>query len=628
MGYIAYDRSRQWRGEEIYIEKLSGPHKRFPKRDVRPMQERLQKLKKPLFKPTRLIRVADMELIQGSDLADDDYYCAISYSWNQSGDICKQENSGPEDIICIDEGKHTIIDSPAKKIKTRGKPRGRKRIRIPAKTRQVTFLQLIQQICFDLDIKYVWLDQLCIYQNDSGDKKREMQQMHRVYGNTLFTIVLIPEFKVSRIRVRNNTTNKNEYTYRSNVERAVFTEWSRRSWCLEEFAVSPCVLYTGYNFHLWSDSCFDITVTRPLYHHHAYFTVFVKELKWSASTALYHAHKRRSTKAHDRIFSLANIYSEAIRQINFDYNEPIHELMNKFYSILCTIDIGVLLFGVDYIIDNIGMAKRKMFATFLPSWVGIPHTHIPQLTMYDLAPINPSPNYIVDETNTIRTRCRSVRAKILKDVNANIPGRRLRNRQSLTSPFQRPQKIQIWDESHSADNTIILRSNKHIDVMQQHFFSPTQTHTTSHPHKRSVSAPELRTNFIERNKSLLTFVVSPRLGYVNFDNLSYPGLYGLTPTHRLPLNMISKERIRGSSKVSLLSSVDDSKHVGYLSLTDDTCTDIIILTELAYTTCFQELLIMPVVRKEKDHFKSIGVCFLHKCVDYASMESIREFAIQ
>ncbi|KAG2223710.1 hypothetical protein INT45_007288 [Circinella minor] len=628
MGYITYDRSRIWRGEEIYIGKLSGPHKRFPKRDVRPMQERLQRLKKPLFKPTRLIRVADMQVIKGSDLTDDDYYCAISYSWNQSGDICKQEDSVSEDIICIDKGKHTIIDSAAKKIKTRGKPRGRKKIRVPAKTRQVTFLQLIQQMCFDLDIQYIWLDQLCIHQNDSGDKKREMQQMHRVYGNTLFTIVLIPEFKVTRIRVRNNTTNKNKYTYHSNLENAVFTEWSRRSWCLEEFAVSHCVLYTGYNFHIWSDSCAELTVTRPLYHHHAYFTVFAKDLKWAASTALYHAHKRRSTKAHDRIFALANIYPGAIRQINFDYNEPIYKLMNKFYSILCTIDIRVLLFGVDYVIDNIGMAKRKMFATFLPSWVGMPYTHTPQLAMYDLAPINPSPNYIIDETNAIRTRCRSVCAKILKNVNADIPRRRVRDRQSLTSPFQRPQKMKVWDESHSADNSIILRSNKYIDLVQQRSFSSTQqTHTTPLP-QRSASAPELQTNSTQRNRSLLTFVVSPKLGYVNFDNLSYPGLYGLTPTHRLPLNMIAKERIRGSSKVSLLPSVNDSNHVGYLSLTDDTCANIIILTELAYTTCFQELLVMPVVRKEEDHFKSIGVCFLHKCVDYASMESLREFTIR
>ena len=120
---MIYDRSRLWEDEEIHVEKISGPYRRFPKRDLHPMRQRLQQMKKPLFKPTRLLRVADMQIVKGSELNDSDFYCAISYSWNQSGDVIRPEDNGPEDYICIDEGKHTIIDSPAKKIKTRGKPR-------------------------------------------------------------------------------------------------------------------------------------------------------------------------------------------------------------------------------------------------------------------------------------------------------------------------------------------------------------------------------------------------------------------------------------------------------------------------------------------------------------------------
>ena len=625
MGYITYDRSRQWEAGELYTEKLFGPYRGFPRRDLHPMRQRVQQMKRPLFKPTRLIRVADMRIIKGFELNDSDYYCAISYSWNQSGDVFRPEGSGPEDYICRDEGKHTIIDSSAKKIKTRGKPRGRKKISIAAKTRQVKFPQLIQQMCLDLDIPYVWLDQLCIDQSDPEDKKREMQQMHLVYYNALFTMILMPEIKVTRFCIRNNTTNKKEYVHRSSMDRAVFTECARRSWCFEEFAVSQFILYTGSNFHMWSDRCIDVKTTQPFYNYHAHFTGCVKGLKWSVSTALYHAHKRRSTKAHDRIFSLANVYPETIDRINFDYNEPIDKLMNIFYRMLGTIDISILLFGVDYVIDNIGMKDRKTFASYLPSWVGIVFTHIPQIAMNDLAPLNACSNYIIDETNAIRIKCRSVGAKILKNVKAALPSRH-RRPSSLSSTYEH-QKIKIWDENSFSNNTIILRSDKLIDVAQQNLFSSTQIYPTSSS-RRSISAPELETNSIRNSKPLLTFVVSPSPRYIHFDDLSYVGFYGLTPTHRLPLNMVDKERIHGSSKVSLLPSVDDSNHVGYLSLTDDTCTDIIILTELAYSTCFQELIVMPVVRKERCHYKSIGVCFLHKCVDYTSMEAFQEFIIR
>ena len=300
--------------------------------------------------------------------------------------------------------------------------------------------------------------------------------------------------------------------------------------------------------------------------------------------------------------------------------------MNKFYSILGTSDISILLFGVEYLVDNIGTKNRKRFATYLPSWVGIIFTHMLQIWTYDLAPVNERSNYIIDETNALRIKYRSVCAKILKNVKAVFPSRHRRSL-SLCSTYQQHQRIKVWDKNTFGNNSIILRSDKPIDVAQQNSFSSAQIYPASSS-RRSISASELETSSIRNNKCSLTYVVSPSPGYVNFDGLSYVEVYWLTPTHRLPLHMVDKEWTCGSSKVSLLPSVDDSNRIGYLSLTDGTCANIIILTELAYTTCFQELTVMPVVRKEKSHYKSIGVCFLHKCVDYASMESFQEFTIQ
>ncbi|KAI9274713.1 hypothetical protein BDA99DRAFT_533330 [Phascolomyces articulosus] len=49
-------------------------------------------LPKPDFMPAKLVRASDMKVVDGSQVNEG--YCALSYSWNQSGDIVLDETTG------------------------------------------------------------------------------------------------------------------------------------------------------------------------------------------------------------------------------------------------------------------------------------------------------------------------------------------------------------------------------------------------------------------------------------------------------------------------------------------------------------------------------------------------------
>ncbi|KAH7141075.1 hypothetical protein EDB81DRAFT_623764, partial [Dactylonectria macrodidyma] len=43
-------------------------------------------------------------------------------------------------------------------------------------------------VCLRMDIKYIWIDSLCIIQDSTDDWRAESATMMHVYGNALFTI--------------------------------------------------------------------------------------------------------------------------------------------------------------------------------------------------------------------------------------------------------------------------------------------------------------------------------------------------------------------------------------------------------------------------------------------------------
>ncbi|KAI9274712.1 hypothetical protein BDA99DRAFT_498325, partial [Phascolomyces articulosus] len=58
----------------------------------------------------------------------------------------------------------------------------------------VKFEGIIQQICQQFNIKYIWYDQLCINQNNKEEKQHEIRNMHQIYENAYCTVALVPDY--------------------------------------------------------------------------------------------------------------------------------------------------------------------------------------------------------------------------------------------------------------------------------------------------------------------------------------------------------------------------------------------------------------------------------------------------
>ncbi|KAI9261523.1 hypothetical protein BDA99DRAFT_537913 [Phascolomyces articulosus] len=111
-------------------------------------------LPKPEFMPTKLVRISDMQVMDGSQVNEG--YCALSYAWNQSGEIIQDGVTGK--YKRIDEGKHKIIqeerDNSGKNTDNNQQEQ--------REEKYVKFEGVIQQICQQFNIKYIWYGQICI----------------------------------------------------------------------------------------------------------------------------------------------------------------------------------------------------------------------------------------------------------------------------------------------------------------------------------------------------------------------------------------------------------------------------------------------------------------------------------
>ena len=325
---------------------------------------------KPTFMPNRLVRVSDMKVVRGSEISEG--YCTLSYSWSQSGELVKNATTG--EIERYDHGKHKIIFPP--KV-VRKKPRGRKRI--PRKTKFVKFEGIIQEICKDFNIKYIWYDQMCINQNDKEEKHGEIGQMHKIYSNAYCTIALVPELQAYPPEPIEGVFSWNT-RYRFDRYSISETQWMSRIWTLEEAIMSSKMLFIGRNAHIWWYQTPDAT-----------FPIFRKNPVYTIAIILHHAHTRTSTKEHDHVFALANVLPDVMKKITVDYHQDIKELMIRFYDILAEKDLSILCFEkhIDYsaMFENINQTKNSCKEETdeysapvqkfnLPSWTGVNGVHI------------------------------------------------------------------------------------------------------------------------------------------------------------------------------------------------------------------------------------------------------------
>ncbi|KAI9253518.1 hypothetical protein BDA99DRAFT_540771 [Phascolomyces articulosus] len=263
-------------------------------------------LLKPGFMPVKLVCISDMQVVNGPQVNEG--YCALSYCWNQPGDILLDEDTGNPKRV--DEGKHKIIH----------------RLLYINATKYVKFEDFIQQIC------------------DNEEKKREIRNMHHIYENAYCTIALVSEYKCGYLSY---TTTQ---------------EYFNCLWTLGEAIKSKRLLFVGKNKHQWGEDIGEPNGVNMLIKPKSEFNV---------SQILYYAHQRTSSKNHDRVFALIQLFPEFTDRISFDYDQSFEDLMIQFYGLLAKKDIGILFFRR---IRNDYKSTIQKYK-FLPSWAGVHGGH-------------------------------------------------------------------------------------------------------------------------------------------------------------------------------------------------------------------------------------------------------------
>ncbi|KAI9246886.1 hypothetical protein BDA99DRAFT_259317 [Phascolomyces articulosus] len=365
------------------------------------------------FRPTWLVRTSDMERVPGTEAIHG--YCTLSYSWNYSGDIFLGKN-GKYDFF--DHGKHQIIFK--KNIKKRNgendegeeqekeeqekEKAGQSSFLDHHEIKEVKFEQLVQQVCKDFDIDYIWYDKICIDQNDKAAKHAEIARMHKIYLNALYTVAMIPEMSIPDKFEDTSVTWKDSFTTFTDGDFTSITnndgveekrdiikkclvdigqsQWLQRLWTLEEAIMSNYIVFVGRNTHLWdtyrvaraADSLgFDIEISNNL------FELKNRCDRYSANFILRHAHARSTTKEHDRAFALGNIFHN-LMDVKVDYGLSLDTVLSNFYSDLIEKDLSVLCFG---------KARDTYKSTIqvihhLPSWTGIEGAHVSRELKFQL----------------------------------------------------------------------------------------------------------------------------------------------------------------------------------------------------------------------------------------------------
>ncbi|KAI9271680.1 hypothetical protein BDA99DRAFT_410118, partial [Phascolomyces articulosus] len=133
------------------------------------------------------------------------------------------------------------------------------------------------RICQQHNIKYIWYDQLCINQDNKEEKQREIRNMHHIYENAYCTVAFVPD-----------------YSHKEHLS-ASKQQYFKRLWTLEEIIKSRRLLFVGRDIHTFGG-----------YDEIANLLKSSSEL--NVAQILFHAHQRTSTKEHDRVFALVQLF--------------------------------------------------------------------------------------------------------------------------------------------------------------------------------------------------------------------------------------------------------------------------------------------------------------------------------
>ncbi|KAI9248800.1 hypothetical protein BDA99DRAFT_608875 [Phascolomyces articulosus] len=308
------------------------------------------------YRPTWLIRTLDWKKVPGIEAKNG--YCAFSYCWEQSGEVVRKNNksssqgssSGEEKSECIDKGLHCIT-------KHKKERRPSNLYLIPQEKTVIVklarFDRVVQQICKDFEIDYLWYDKLCMGDGSPDNYINEIKQIYMIYGHARYTVAFVPEVHVENpkefgrfdsiagIKARSDALNQIQESLCENIP----------STCdfLSNKLLGNCDSSQGRN----------------------------GGSRTSINQALWEAHFRTSTKQLDKIFSLTNIFLDMFEHLKISYESNPQTLFNQFYRNVATNDLSILCFGSILYPNGSEITKNMMLHHHLPSWTGVAGRHTP-----------------------------------------------------------------------------------------------------------------------------------------------------------------------------------------------------------------------------------------------------------
>ncbi|KAG2218771.1 hypothetical protein INT45_012991 [Circinella minor] len=409
------------------------------------------------YRPTWLVRVSDWEKVPGTEAVDG--YHTISYCWEQSGEVVKNETN--EEYSLVDNGKHCIVEdfklfedsilqwedfyNALIDIQEVDKEVGERKIRkiinpikkritkmkmmlhnkeehqednqkndeekdkedaskvasdnheeeylmdfkdyvlfcVPqsktTRIRYVTYEELLQQVCKDFQVEYVWYDKVCIDQKDNKAKSKEIKQMHKIYQNGRYTIAMIPEAAVIDPKDFEHKVFATGHKAQDRLTNCVWEScWFKRSWTLEEVMMARRILIVGTNTNMFQNSLHTNDVPTTIDFLSSTLLDFggrTEQNKGSVNQALAYAHFRTSTKPHDMIYALKNTFYHMFDGMEISYSTNIKTAFNDFYRHVVTNDLSILCFGSNLRFDGDARLKSTMDSYNLPSWTGVSGSH-------------------------------------------------------------------------------------------------------------------------------------------------------------------------------------------------------------------------------------------------------------
>ncbi|KAI9250446.1 hypothetical protein BDA99DRAFT_563969 [Phascolomyces articulosus] len=552
--YVTYETNQYYIDEESFtIQRHSGPPKLISFTTPKPEGEDCM--------PAKLVRVSDMQVVDGASINEG--YCALSYSWSWCGENNIVNNVTGKSLR-VDKGKHKII--------------------FPDKVKEVKFEGVIQQLCKDFNIKYIWFDQMCIDQNNKKEKYREMKRMHVIYSHAHCTIALVPELQ-TEIWTQGGETHRGMGSVN-----LMHSDWMRRIWTLEEGLMSSNLLFVGQDTYMWWHTAVQWTALGDL---------VSKPSLWNVSTVLYYAHTRRTTKEHDRVFAIANLFPELMDQITVGYDQPILDFLIKFYGILARHDLSILYFGRDE--DYKRIVERSSFNTSpsadnqqqeqqqqngslipirnydLPSWTGVEGEH--DLNHFSGGLWKTSfKNYSVDG-RSMKIHCSSY-----------IPSMNHVNKNNSFISLQHEDLPPLPSALLDSDGNDTTKSDRIVFTLAIEVQLP----GCDEPKK----IPLLAFDFIKTNGKLVQRHNEDTMRIISRKELNWLSLF-------MP---ISKDHLfwyKDNAQVSDYTRMEFS-----ITENADPSAQYAILTEVAFEHSLGNIKhkAYPVVRTNGDYYKSIGVC--------------------